>query len=103
MRQSYPFPIVSKGGVLYYDLAGINDTSLDILSNSQKVRGITASHGNCKIHSLYLGTHYHLDEELVTNCANLSLRLEGTVTQNFVTSVWYLCSHSVTERKEDTT
>ncbi|XP_045117866.1 uncharacterized protein LOC123508322 [Portunus trituberculatus] len=76
-RESYQFPIVEKGGVPYYDLGGINDTTLDIFRNKQRVKGITATHGNCKIQLLYLDTHYLLDEELITNCPNISLRLKG--------------------------
>ncbi|XP_063887338.1 uncharacterized protein LOC135114955 isoform X2 [Scylla paramamosain] len=76
-RKSYNYPVKYKGKVRYYDLGGVNDTKLDILDNIQDVKGITASHGDCKIQSLYLGTNYLLDEELITYCPHLSLRLKG--------------------------
>ena len=76
--KKYQFPIVSKGNIRFYDIAGVNDTKLSILKNIQSVKGITASNRECKIQSLSLDFPYQLDEELITNCPHLNLTLKGT-------------------------
>lgn len=91
------YPIKNKDGVLYFDLAGVNQTKVKVIGRPKKenitgtpqeVKRITASRGDCKIQSLLVDSNYILDEELFTNCPNLNLTLTGKVPQKVYRFSW---------------
>lgn len=79
-------PVINKNGVLYFNLAKVNETNLEIFRIHQPVKGITATSNECMVRSMLLGVSFVLDEDLFINCPLLKITLKG-IPPPFVISV----------------
>ncbi|XP_050699536.1 uncharacterized protein LOC126986987 isoform X2 [Eriocheir sinensis] len=76
-EKSDSLPTVEKNGDLYFDVAEVNETQLEIPLSGRRVRGVTATSRRCPVQSLVLGKGVLLDEDLFTHCPLKNLTLKG--------------------------
>lgn len=76
-EESDSLPTVEKNGDLYFDVAEVNETQLEIPLSGRRVRGVTATSRRCPVQSLVLGKGVLLDEDLFTHCPLKNLTLKG--------------------------
>ncbi|XP_050699540.1 uncharacterized protein LOC126986987 isoform X5 [Eriocheir sinensis] len=76
-EKSDSLPTVEKNGDLYFDVAGADETQLEIPLSGRRVRGVTATSRRCPVQSLVLGKSVFLDEDLFTHCPLKNLTLKG--------------------------
>lgn len=78
-KEENALPVVSKGGVLYYDIAQVKATELVIRMTNAKVGRITATrdYGPCLVESLVLKSGFIVDKDIAVVCNLKNLTLKG--------------------------
>ncbi|XP_071514222.1 uncharacterized protein [Panulirus ornatus] len=78
-KEENALPVVSKGGVLYYDIAQVKATELVIRMTNVKVGRITATrdYGPCLVESLVLKSGFIVDKDIALVCNLKNLTLKG--------------------------
>lgn len=91
-QEEHALPIVSKEGILYYDIAQVKEVEVVIVKNSRGVEGVTATreHGPCLVQTLVLENGYILDKDIAINCHLKNLTMKGMVFGSILAALYIL-------------